>query len=132
MNFTHFEAYFYFRTEDEESEEEGTTKRISWSLEVFHDVQVDPDAPKWRRVFQRGIGMRRNICQGKFELWRLFLTDADSLPVKKMTKDTSFRELRYVSQGSRFDFNSNDADYLAGIRFSVVYPLSHWLCLRRP
>jgi len=89
-----FHEYTALKTEDEESDEEGTTKRISWSLEVFHDVQVDPDAPKWRRVFQRGIGMRRNICQGKFELWRLFLTDADSLPVKKMTKDTSFRELR--------------------------------------
>ena len=38
--------------------------------------------------------MRRNICQGKFELWRLFLTDEDSLPVKKMTKNTSYRELR--------------------------------------
>jgi len=77
---------------DEEAEE--IPKRTSWSLEVFHDVNVDSDAPKWRRIFQRGIGMRRNICHGKFELWRLFLTDGDSLPVKKMTKDTSFRELR--------------------------------------
>ena len=86
---------YHFRNEDEETEGEDTSKtRLSWNLEVFHDVQVDPNAPKWRRVFQRGIGMRRNICQGKFELWRLYLTDADSLPVKKMTKDTSFRELR--------------------------------------
>ena len=83
---------FCFRN-DEEAEE--IPKRTSWSLEVFHDVNVDLDAPKWRRIFQRGIGMRRNICHGKFELWRLFLTDGDSLPVKKMTKDTSFRELRY-------------------------------------
>ena len=85
---------FCSRNDEEESEEEP--KRTSYSLEVFHDVNVDPEAPKWRRIFQRGIGMRRNICQGKFELWRLFLTDVDSLPVKKMTKDTSFRELRYV------------------------------------
>ena len=65
-------------------------------MEPFHDVEVDPEAPKWRKVFQRGIQMRRNICQGKFELWRLYLTDKGSLPVKKMTKDTTFRELRYM------------------------------------
>ena len=94
---------FYSRNDEEESEEES--KRTSWSLEVFHDVNVDPEAPKWRRIFQRGIGMRQNICQGKFELWRLFLTDVDSLPVKKMTKDTSFRELRYV------DFLTNSTSF---------------------
>ena len=38
--------------------------------------------------------MRRNICSGKFELWRLYLSNQNHLPVKKMTKDTSFRELR--------------------------------------
>ena len=52
---------FHFRNDEEESEEEP--KRTSYSLEVFHDVNVDPDAPKWRRIFQRGIGMRRNICK---------------------------------------------------------------------
>jgi len=97
-----FHEYTALKNEDEETEGEDTSKtRLSWNLEVFHDVQVDPNAPKWRRVFQRGIGMRRNICQGKFELWRLYLTDADSLPVKKMTKDTSFRELRSYHRRSR-------------------------------
>ena len=87
--------YRHFRNDDDDDEKTGENgPRLSWSLEVFHDVEVDPDAPKWRRIFQRGIGMRRNICQGKFELWRLFLTDSESLPVKKMTVNTTFRELR--------------------------------------
>ena len=80
----------FFRNEDKEED----VTRVTWSLEPFHDVDVDEHGPKWRRVFQRGIQMRRNICQGKFELWRLYLTDSGSLPVKKMTKDTTFRELR--------------------------------------
>ena len=79
-----------FRNDDTEED----VKRLTWTLELFHDVEVDPEGPKWRKVFQRGIQMRRNICQGKFELWRLYLTDKGSLPVKKMTKDTTFRELR--------------------------------------
>lgn len=47
--------------------------------------------------------MRRNICNGRFELWRLFLTDADSLPVKKMSFDTTFRELRSSHRRSPFN-----------------------------
>ena len=84
-------CFWHFRNDEGEEDD----RRLTWSLELFHDVEVDPDAPKWRKVFQRGIQMRRNICQGKFELWRLYLTDSESLPVKKMTKDTTFRELRY-------------------------------------
>lgn len=47
--------------------------------------------------------MRRNISTGRFELWRLFMTDADSLPVKKMSKSTSFRELRSCHRKSPFN-----------------------------
>ena len=37
--------------------------------------------------------MRRNVCQGKFLHWRLFLTENNYLPVKKMTRNTSHKEL---------------------------------------
>jgi hypothetical protein len=47
--------------------------------------------------------MRRNVCDGRFELWRLFLTDSDSLPVKKMSIDTTFRELRSEHRKSTFN-----------------------------
>ena len=38
--------------------------------------------------------MMKNIVAGKFEMWRLFMTDKENLPVKKMMHDTSDRELR--------------------------------------
>ena len=69
-------------------------ERKSWSGEKFHDVSIPSDATHWRKIYLRGLQMRRNICTGRFELWRLFLTDQDHLPVKKMTSNTSFRELR--------------------------------------
>ena len=65
--------------------------------------------------------MRRNISNGRFELWRLFMTDADSLPVKKMSKSTSHRELRSSHRKSPFNDPSRrvkisrfwNEDYLA-------------------
>ena len=69
-------------------------ERLSWSGEKFHDVAFPSDATHWRKIYLRGLQMRRNICNGRFELWRLFLTDENHLPVKKMTASTSFRELR--------------------------------------
>ena len=72
------------------------SERLSWSGENFHDVKIPDQATLWRKVYLRGLQMRRNICEGRFELWRLFLTDQNHLPVKKMTSKTTFRELRYV------------------------------------
>ena len=69
----------------------------------------------------RSFQMRRNISNGRFELWRLFMTDADSLPVKKMSKSTSHRELRSSHRKSPFNDPSRrvkisrfwNEDYLA-------------------
>lgn len=70
------------------------SERLSWSGENFHDVKIPDQATLWRKIYLRGLQMRRNICEGRFELWRLFLTDESHLPVKKMTSKTTFRELR--------------------------------------
>ena len=72
------------------------SERLCWSGERFHNVQVPENATLWHKIYLRGMQMRRNICEGRFELWRLFLTDENHLPVKKMTSNTTFRELRYV------------------------------------
>ena len=69
-------------------------ERLCWSGEKFHDIYLPPNATFRRKIFLRGIQMRRNICDGRFELWRLFLTDEDHMPVKRMTFNTTFRELR--------------------------------------
>lgn len=96
-----FHEYTALKADDHDDDDDSERSRLCWSGKVFHDVQVDPNAPVWRRVFVRGMAMRRNICQGKYELWRLFLTDQQSLPVKRMSKDTSFRELRSSHRHSK-------------------------------
>ena len=85
-----FDKYNALRKE----EEDDSYLRLTWSGEVFHDISIPEEASLWRKVFRRGVEMRRNICGGKFEMWRLFMTDANSLPVKKMMCDTSDNELR--------------------------------------
>ncbi len=70
--------------------------------------------------------MRRNIYLGRYELWRLFLTGNDHLPVKKMSRDTSFRELRSGHRRSPFVSNERrvrihrywNEDYLVAIQHS--------------
>ena len=84
------EIFLHFRKDDTNED----VNRLTFCQKIFHEVEVDMEAPKWRKMFQRGIAMRRNICQGKFELWRLYLSDNENLPVKKMSSETTKRELR--------------------------------------
>jgi len=76
---------------------------LAWSGDKFHDIEIDDNAIKWQRIFQRGINMRRNIVSGRFEMWRLFMTNYESLPVKKMSWDTSSRELKRCHRNSPFN-----------------------------
>jgi len=84
--------------EDNENEESP----MSYNNEPLRDAHVDPGEPLWRRIFLRGIEMRRNVLRGKFRQWRLYLTDQDNLPVKEIRKDTTFRELRKAHRRSSF------------------------------
>ena len=51
----------------------------------------------------RGLQMRRNVVEGRFEMWRLFMTEEGYLPVKKMTQNTSHRELRSAHRKSEYN-----------------------------
>ena len=93
-----FEKYSSLKKEDSEDGEE----RRSWSGEVFHDRHFPEEATHWQRIFQRGISMRRNLVEGRYEMWRMFMTGAEHMPVKKMTSETSFRELRSAHRGSPY------------------------------
>ena len=81
---------------------DGADERRSWSGEELHGVNLPAEATHWQRVFQRGVAMRRNLTQGRFELWRMFMTGPDHLPVKNMDSNTTFRELRSAHRGSPF------------------------------
>jgi len=94
-----FDKYNALKTNDEDD----NSQRLAWSGQKFHDLDMPEEATYWQKVFQRGIQMRRNIVEGRFEMFRLFMTDADSLPVKKMSWDTSFRELRSFHRKSPFN-----------------------------
>jgi len=84
-------------------ENEDEAQRMSWSGKKLHDVKISDDSTFWHKVFLRGIEMRRNILSGKFEMWRLFMMDQESLPVKKMSKETTQRELRSQHRNSAFN-----------------------------
>ncbi len=38
---------------------EEVSPRLTYSLQKFHDVRIDRHAPHWRKIFLRGLGMRR-------------------------------------------------------------------------
>ena len=86
-----YNLFLSFFSNDDESEAEP---KLAWNLEVLHNVMISQEASKWQRIFQRGISMRSNMCQGNFQLWRFFLTDAERVPLN-MNKNTTNRELRY-------------------------------------
>ena len=76
--------------------------RQSWSGEEFHEISLPEEATVWQKVFQRGMRMRRNVVGGRYELWRLFMTDQESLPVARMMADTSQEKLRAAHSHSPF------------------------------
>jgi len=84
-------------------DDEDGIERVSWAGNPLHGVEPREDSTLWYKVFMRGLQMRRNVCSGNYEWWRLFMTDEENLPVKKMTKDTTFRELRSIHRRSCFN-----------------------------
>ena len=76
--------------------------RLSWSGEKFHDISEDSGATVWQKVFQRGMKMRRNVVGGRYELWRLFMTDQSSQPVTRMSRETNVEDLRAAHLASPF------------------------------
>ena len=119
----HFHEYTALKSNDSEDEQDDgeveqprkrrkhwidqpeNTKEIrtAYNGEKLHTIHLPPDAGHWQKVFLRGLQMRRNVCQGRFEMWRLYLTDHDHLPVKKLTKDTTWRELRSSHRSSKYN-----------------------------
>ena len=95
--------------EEVNKDDEG---RLAWSGELLHGNEISDEATKWQKTYQRGVQMRRNLVEGRYEMWRLFMTDKDNLPVKKMTLDTQPEDLEilhnlspYNDQGRRVRVN---------------------------
>jgi len=77
--------------------------RLAWCGERLHQVDTADVATNWQKIFQRGVQMRRNMVQGRFELWRLYMTDKDTVPVQRMTRDTRPGDLQLTHAASPFN-----------------------------
>jgi len=60
-----FDKYNALKTNDEDD----NSQRLAWSGQKFHDLDMPEEATYWQKVFQRGIQMRRNIVEGRFEMY---------------------------------------------------------------
>ena len=85
--------------------------RVTWSGELLHSNRTSEEATRWQKVYQRGIQMRRNLAEGKCELWRLFMTDhRGNLPVRKMTQDTQQEDLKILDRLSAYQDPGRSAE----------------------
>lgn len=92
----------YFSILTDESAESGS--RLCYNARSLHTYDVTNDSPLWRRIYLRGMEMRRNVCAGKFQLWRLYATDEEHCPVIEYSFNTSDRELRLKHRkSSKYD-----------------------------
>jgi hypothetical protein len=62
----------------------GGPERRSLEGERLHGAVEPAGGPQQEGVWRRGMAMRRNLVAGRFELWRMFLTGAEHLPVVRV------------------------------------------------
>ena len=72
--------------------------RVTWSGELLHSIKTSEEASRWQKIYQRGIQMRRNLAEGKFDMSRLCMTDEDNFTVRKMTLDTQKDDQEFLDQ----------------------------------
>ena len=102
--------------------------RLAWSGELLHSNETSDEATRWQKIYQRGVQMRRNLTEGRYEMWRLFMTDQDNLPVKKMSKDTQPEDLEilhnlspYNDQGRRVRVNRYwNEEFLVVMQYDIM------------
>ena len=97
--------------------------RLTWTGELLHNNKpTNEEDTKWKIIYQRGVQMRRNIVEGRYELWRLF----NDMPVKKLSHETQFKDNNvnhYQSRGSqvRVDTYWNET-FLVVLQYGIINP----------
>ena len=82
----------------EEKFNKDDENRLTWSGELLHNIETSEEATRWQKIYQRGIQMRKNLAQGKCEMWRLFMVNEDEdIPLRKMTQDTQEEDLEILN-----------------------------------
>lgn len=82
--------------------------RVTWSGELLHSNETSDAATRWQKVYQRGVQMRRNLAEGKCEMWRLFKIDEDNSTVRKMTQNTQQKDREILDNLSPYLNNNQD------------------------
>eukprot|EP00095_Tigriopus_kingsejongensis_P000696 snap_masked-scaffold58_size443543-processed-gene-2.4 protein:Tk00696 transcript:snap_masked-scaffold58_size443543-processed-gene-2.4-mRNA-1 annotation:"probable e3 ubiquitin ligase complex scf subunit sconb-like" len=92
-------ANYHCLLSDEEDEDSGSRPstahlpplKVGWSGRPMR-VSPNREYPYWRRVFLKGLQMRRNIWQSNYEGWRIYANA--NVPVTKLTPDLDLNRVK--------------------------------------
>ena len=76
---------------DKENEEDSVPSKVGWTGKPMR-IRPPDDYESWRKVYLRGLEMRRNIISGNFEGWRIYANS--EVPVVKLTPDLDLNEVK--------------------------------------
>ena len=71
--------------------EPGDREKLGWAGKLMR-VTPPEDYDHWRKVYLRGLQMRKNIVNSNFEGWRIFANT--EVPVAKLTPDLDLNEIK--------------------------------------
>jgi hypothetical protein len=84
--------------------EDRDPAKVGWRGWPMH-AAPPPDDPSWRRVFLKGLQMRKNIWQSNYEGWRLYANSRQ--PVVKLTPDLDMNRVK-TNMGEYPGLTEND------------------------
>ena len=76
---------------DKENEHSEDFAKVGWTGKPMR-IRPPDDYESWRKVYLRGLEMRRNIISGNFEGWRIYANS--EVPVAKLTPDLDLNEVK--------------------------------------
>lgn len=76
---------------DDESSAGGGPSRLGWANQALH-CTPPADYPHWRRVFMKGLKMRKNIWQSNYEGWRIYANS--NVPVVKLGPELDLNKVK--------------------------------------
>lgn len=90
--------------DEEEDEDEDEPVKLGWRGRPMR-IRPNPEYPYWRRVFLKGLQMRRNIWQSNYEGWRIYANA--NVPVTKLTPDLDLNQVK-IRMGNYPKLSEND------------------------
>jgi len=137
-NLVHNEGFQNYPTLKNEVEE-----RLNWRGGLLHKVNIPEEATVWQKIFLKGVRMRKNLHRDDCEIWRMYMTGADHLPVVDMTCNTLNVEITSAHDESPFPCNETgmrllrywNEQYLVVLQFNEEFSnifVWSWLKCSRP